>query len=161
MYVKQGKFTDIGTHEELASRHKTYTKVLSLKDEEPIDLDSQDVVRKDSIRRNEERPISPPFSPRQRTRTTSFQQHPFDDTKLASLHNSLAELGTFSTEMLNSLPSIRSFATCRDEYDETDSDIKEAIPDVKFSSGLKQFIKVHFFTNVYPVYVCINNILNL
>ena len=145
MYVKKGQFADIGTHEELVSKHKSYTKVLSLKDnEEPIDLDSQVVVRNESIQRYEERPFSVPLSPRERRRTTSFQQHYFDDTILSSLHNSLAELGTFSTEMLNSIPSVNYFATDRDEYNETDSHIKEAIPEMEFSIGLKQFIKVHF-----------------
>ena len=108
--MKKGKLADVGTHEELVSNHKSYTKVLSLNDDaKPTDLDSKDVVRKDSV----QGPFSSPFTLLQHGRTTSFQKASSDGTILSSLHNSFAELGTFSTESLNSMPSSRAFAPGR------------------------------------------------
>ena len=137
VHVKKGKFADIGTHQELMSKHKSYTKMLSMKDDnEPIDPECQRVLIDDSNLTNER------LSPRWNTKTTSVQAKHLDCPKLTSLQNPFVELEAFSTETLSSISSFPSLHNLNSGYKEKDSVSGENNSDVKFYGGLKYFIKV-------------------
>ena len=139
VYVKKGKFADIGTHEELISKHKSYTKMLSMKDDnEPIDHECQRVFINDSNPTNEEGPLSSSWN----TKTNSVQSKHLDCPKLTSLQNPYVELEAFSTEALSSISSFHSLHNITSGYNEKDSVSAENNSDVKFYEGVKYFIKV-------------------
>ena len=134
--MKKGKFFDVGTHQDLIDKHKSYSKILSIKEgeNEPVDLDSapgpfgtdgkQGTKKKDKSLQNKIEFVD-------------------DRDKSASLRASLSELGAVSAEAISSTSSLhKSVASLLDEYDEKEYGTGETISVVGFSEGIDYFIKV-------------------
>ena len=139
VYMKKGKFFDVGTHQELMNKHKSYSKVLSVKEgeEEPVDLDSSSLQlgNKDIVENKDHKPL-----------INAIEKLSNWDKSANSLRSSLSVLGAATPEAFSSTSSLhQSIASLMDEYDEKEIGSGESTSIISLWEGIDYFIKVKFW----------------
>ena len=137
--MKKGKIFDVGTHQELMNKHKSYSKVLSVKEgeEEPVDLDSSSLQlgNKDIVENNDHKPL-----------INAIEKLSNWDKSANSLGSSLSVLGGATPEAFSSTSSLhQSIASLIDEYGEKEIGSGESTSIISLWKGIDYFIKVKFW----------------
>ena len=135
--MKKGIFFDVGTHQDLLDKHKSYSKILSVKEgeEEPADFDSTPKIfgMDAKMTTKEEKSLQKKI------------EYVDDRERSASFRASLSQLGASMPDAMSSCSSLhQSIASLLDEFDEKESGSKDTMSDITFSKGINYFIKVTF-----------------